>query len=154
MYFLVQTNQTEQGNPETGQGEGVQVGRHLVERTQGAVRLRGQQLPLVGKRIRQLRKDRDLTQAELASKVGVQQSDLCRMETGEYKVSLETLFKILKIFEMNFSEFFHEAPGEQADIQEAELLQAYRSLPPSGQGEVRHYARFLLQQSRKNRRKR
>lgn len=125
-----------------------------MDRTQSAVRFKGQQLPLVGKRIRQLRKDRELTQAELASKVGVQQSDLCRMETGEYKVSLETLFKILKIFEMNFSEFFHEAPGEDADIQEMELLHAYRSLPPSGQGEVRHFAKFLLQQSRKNRRKR
>ena len=35
--------------------------------------------------------------------VGIQQSDLCRMETGEYKVSLETLFKILSMFEMNIA---------------------------------------------------
>ncbi len=44
----------------------------------------------------------------LASKVGIQQSDLCRMETGDYKVSLEILFKILSVFEMNITEFFHE----------------------------------------------
>ena len=55
-------------------------------------------------RLRQLAEKR---QAELALKVGVQQSDLCRMETGEYKVSLEALFRILKIFEMNVGEFFH-----------------------------------------------
>ncbi len=43
---------------------------------------------LVGSRIRTLRKDRTLTQADLAGRVGIQQSDLCRMENGEYKVSL------------------------------------------------------------------
>ncbi len=65
-------------------------------------------LPLVGSRIRELRKERSQTQLTLAAKVGIQQSSLCRMETGEYKVSLETLFKILSVFEMNTAEFFHE----------------------------------------------
>lgn len=116
--------------------------------------VRRQQLPLVGKRIRQLRKDRDLTQAELASRVGVQQSDLCRMETGEYKVSLETLFKILKIFEMNVGEFFHEAPPGQVSSSEAELLQSFRNLPSAAQDEVRHFIKFIERQSRKAHRKR
>jgi len=53
---------------------------------------------LVGYKIRELRKARSLTQAELAGKIGIQQSDLCRMETGEYKVSLDTLFRVLGIF--------------------------------------------------------
>ena len=39
---------------------------------------------LVGSRIRSLRKDRSLTQADLAHRIGIQQSDLCRMENGEY----------------------------------------------------------------------
>jgi len=66
---------------------------------------------LVGSRIRSLRKDRALTQADLAHRIGIQQSDLCRMENGEYKVSLETLFKILSIFEMNIADFFNEDAG-------------------------------------------
>ncbi|HKY31931.1 MAG TPA: helix-turn-helix transcriptional regulator [Candidatus Polarisedimenticolia bacterium] len=116
--------------------------------------VRRQQLPLVGRRIRQLRKDRNLTQAELASRVGVQQSDLCRMETGEYKVSLETLFKILKIFEMNVGEFFHEPPQGELSGGEAELLTMFRNLPPAAQDEVRHFIKFIGRQSRKARRKR
>lgn len=63
---------------------------------------------LVGARIRQVRKERSLTQAELAAKIGIQQSDLCRMETGRYKISLETLNKILGVYEMDYAEFFGE----------------------------------------------
>lgn len=121
---------------------------------EGTLSFKRHQLPLVGKRIRQLRKDRNLTQAELASRVGVQQSDLCRMETGEYKVSLETLFKVLKIFEMNIGEFFHEPPPGQIAHGEAELLQAFRNLPPVAQDEVRHFIRFIERQSRRTRRRR
>lgn len=121
---------------------------------EGTLTFKRQQLPLVGKRIRQLRKDRNLTQAELASRVGVQQSDLCRMETGEYKVSLETLFKVLKIFEMNIGEFFHEPPPGQIAYGEAELLQAFRNLPPVAQDEVRHFIRFIERQSKRTRRRR
>src|SRR5262245_15067296 len=124
-----------------------------LARPENGLLLRRQQLPLVGKRIRQLRKDRSLTQAELAGRVGVQQSDLCRMETGEYKVSLETLFKILKIFEMNVGEFFHEAPAGEVSTNEADLLQSFRNLTPSGQDEVRHFIKFIERHSRKARRR-
>ena len=69
---------------------------------------RRRQTIFVGSKIRQLRKERSLTQAGLAQRIGVQQSDLCRMENGEYKVSLETLFKILAVFGMDIGEFFRE----------------------------------------------
>ena len=70
--------------------------------------VRRRQTIFVGSKIRQLRKERDLTQAELAQRIGVQQSDLCRMENGEYKVSLDTLFKILGVFGIDIGEFFRE----------------------------------------------
>ena len=54
------------------------------------------QLELVGRKIRQLRRQRKLTQVELAERVGIHQSDLSRMEQGEYKVGLDTLLKILQ----------------------------------------------------------
>jgi transcriptional regulator with XRE-family HTH domain len=63
---------------------------------------------LVGSRIRELRKGRRLTQTELSEKIGVAQSDLSRMEQGEYKVGLDTLFKILQVFELKMGEFFGE----------------------------------------------
>ena len=100
---------------------------------------------LVGSRIRALRKDRDLTQADLAGRIGIQQSDLCRMENGEYKVSLETLFRILSVFEMNIAEFFHEdVPGAIRD-RDAEILRQYHRLSPRSQEEILDFMLFKLQ---------
>ncbi|MEO7919472.1 MAG: helix-turn-helix transcriptional regulator, partial [Thermoanaerobaculia bacterium] len=73
---------------------------------------RASQILLVGQRIRQLRKSRHLTQADLASRIGIAQSDLSRMENGEYKVGLDTLFRILQVFELSMSTFFEEAAPE------------------------------------------
>src|SRR5512135_958403 len=80
---------------------------------------RASQILLVGQRIRQLRKSRHLTQADLASRIGITQSDLSRMESGEYKVGLDTLFKILHVFELSMSRFFEERP-ETEDREEKE----------------------------------
>ena len=60
----------------------------------------------VGQKLRDLRKARHLTQSDLASRIGIQQSDLCRMENGQYRVGLETLVKILRECGVTFSEFF------------------------------------------------
>jgi transcriptional regulator with XRE-family HTH domain len=100
---------------------------------------------LVGSRIRSLRKDRDLTQADLASRIGIQQSDLCRMENGEYKVSLETLFRILSVFEMNIAEFFHEDLTGTVKDRDAELLRQFHRLGPRSQEEVLDFMLFKLQ---------
>ncbi len=99
---------------------------------------------LVGSRIRALRKDRALTQADLAARVGIQQSDLCRMENGEYKVSLEALFKILSIFEMNIADFFHEEVGGGARDEDAEILRHYQRLTSKAQEEVQDFIQFKL----------
>jgi transcriptional regulator with XRE-family HTH domain len=100
---------------------------------------------LVGSRIRTLRKDRSLTQADLASRIGIQQSDLCRMENGEYKVSLETLFKILSIFEMNISDFFVEEVLGSSRERDFEVLRQYQKLSPRAQEEVQEFILFKLQ---------
>ena len=101
---------------------------------------------LVGSKIRELRKARSLTQAELAGKIGIQQSDLCRMETGEYKVSLDTLFRVLGIFGMNIGEFFQEA-ASVGDGNEEECLTLFRRLDPRGRGEALDFLRFKAQQN-------
>ena len=102
---------------------------------------------LVGSRIRKLRKERNQTQLELASKVGIQQSDLCRMETGEYKVSLETLFKILSVFEMNIAEFFREELVLEYSAEESGFLSLFQRLPREDQQEVTDFLRFKVHQS-------
>jgi transcriptional regulator with XRE-family HTH domain len=96
----------------------------------------------VGQKIRALRKKRAMTQSELASRIGIIQSDLCRMEKGEYRVGLDTLFRILEVFGMNIGEFFGEQAPELAASQETELVDRFRRLSPEGRSEVVDYLRF------------
>ena len=109
---------------------------------------RRRQTIFVGHKIRRMRKERSLTQSSLAQRIGVQQSDLCRMENGEYKVSLDTLFKILGVFGMDIGEFFRDdAPHPTADERVRELTRLYQVLDEDLQDEILEYVRFKVQRS-------
>jgi transcriptional regulator with XRE-family HTH domain len=104
---------------------------------------RRRQTVFIGSKIRHLRKERDLTQAELASRIGVQQSDLCRMENGEYKVSLDTLFRILAVFGMDIGDFFREEQhGAVPPDGEREILRLFQRLDELAQAEVLDFVRY------------
>lgn len=95
-----------------------------------------QQVQLVGKKIRQLRKERHLTQTELSGKLGIQQSDLSRMEKGEYRVSLDTLFKVLAEFRIGVGEFFEDVSRETVSPRDLRLLSDFHALDPTTQEEI------------------
>jgi len=101
-------------------------------------------LNLVGSRIRELRKGRHLTQIELSEKIGVAQSDLSRMEQGEYKVGLDTLFKLLQVFDLKIAEFFGES--ETTGPEDRALVTEYRELSDEARQEVRDFMRFKRMQ--------
>jgi transcriptional regulator with XRE-family HTH domain len=124
---------------------------------------RASQILLVGQKIRQIRKSRHLTQAELASRIGVTQSDLSRMENGEYKVGLDTLFRILQVFEQSMSHFFAELSAEagpsdaqaaaapSAPIDDAPLARDWVALSEDSRREVREFVAFKRMQADKTR---
>lgn len=98
------------------------------------------QLELVGRKIRQLRRQRKLTQVELADKIGIHQSDLSRMEQGEYKVGLDTLLKILGTFNLGIGEFFDENARPRT------VIESYKDLSPAAQKEVEDFIEFKRMQ--------
>lgn len=124
--------------------------------------VRRSQIIVVGQKIRQIRKSRRLTQADLAGRIGVTQSDLSRMENGEYKVGLDTLFRILQVFELSMSRFFEEStpesePEETAAPDAASETQAlvadFEELDEDARREVRDFIAFkkVQQQNRQPR---
>ncbi len=98
------------------------------------------QLELVGRKIRQLRRQRKLTQVELAEKIGIHQSDLSRMEQGEYKVGLDTLLKILQCFDLSIGDFFEETNRSNT------VLEKFRTLSTAAQKEVETFIEFKRSQ--------
>ena len=103
------------------------------------------QIQLVGPKIRQLRKERKLTQTELASRIGIQQSDLSRMEKGEYRVSLDTLFKILAVFDVSISEFFDDVNKESLTPRDVQVMRDLKRLPGNARREVEEFISFKRQ---------
>ena len=98
------------------------------------------QVELVGRKIRQLRRQRKLTQVELAERIGIHQSDLSRMEQGEYKVGLDTLLKILQTFDLSIGDFFDETNRTQT------VVDKLKTLSPAAQKEVESFIEFKRRQ--------
>jgi transcriptional regulator with XRE-family HTH domain len=98
------------------------------------------QVELVGRKIRQLRRQRKLTQVELAERIGIHQSDLSRMEQGEYKVGLDTLLKILQTFDLSIGDFFDETNRTQT------VVDKLKTLSPAAQKEVESFIEFKRKQ--------
>lgn len=100
------------------------------------------QVQLVGRKIRELRKEHKLTQVELSARLGIQQSDLSRMEKGEYRVSLDTLFRILAEFKMSIGEFFEGVAKESITPRDVKLIQDINALPQDARREVEDFIAF------------
>jgi len=110
------------------------------------------QIASIGVRLRRLRKQRNMTQSDLARQIGIQQSDLSRIEKGEYRISLDNLFKLLSVFGVQLSEFFAGATaGQQAQPlgqSDMRMLHMLRQLSPESRLEVEEYAEFKLRRER------
>jgi len=61
----------------------------------------------VGKRIKELRRGKDMSQEEFALKCGLDRTYITSLERGKRNVSLENLEKIAKAFDMTLSQFFN-----------------------------------------------
>jgi transcriptional regulator with XRE-family HTH domain len=96
----------------------------------------------VGLKIRGLRRQLRITQSELAARIGVQQSDLSRMERGKYRVSLDTLFRILGEFNMSVSEFFEDPAPVAVTSRELQLAREISRLDPEARREVEAFVAF------------
>ena len=68
---------------------------------------------LMGTRIKNLRKEKKMSQEELASKLGISRSYLTKIENGQRGLSIEIMQKLCKVFNITMEEFF--GTGEEKD---------------------------------------
>lgn len=67
-----------------------------------------------GRKLRKIRRDRDLTQEQLAEAIGVTLDFISRMERGQDAASFETLDKLAKVLGVPVSELF-QFPDEKKE---------------------------------------
>jgi len=70
---------------------------------------------LFGTRVRQIRKQFNLSQARLAEKAGLSPKYISEIELGKKGVSLETADKIAAAFDLSLSDFLKEHTAESSD---------------------------------------
>ncbi|HET7302713.1 MAG TPA: helix-turn-helix transcriptional regulator [Candidatus Saccharimonadales bacterium] len=62
----------------------------------------------LGKNIRNLRREKDWSQEELADKVGLHRTYVGAIERGEQNVTIDTLAKIAKALSASFTQLFKD----------------------------------------------
>ena len=63
-------------------------------------------LKTFGSRVQELRKKNNLTQSELAEKVGLSTNFIGMVERGERNTSVDKIFKLAKAFNISLAQFF------------------------------------------------
>ena len=64
------------------------------------------ELKAFGRRVKELRIERDLTQSELAEKVGLSNNFIGMVERGKRNTSVDKIFKLSRAFNLSLAEFF------------------------------------------------
>ena len=71
-------------------------------------------MPTIRNQIKELRARREMTQQELADKIGVTRQTVIAMEQDKYSPSLETAFKVALVFGVPLEECFqYDARGKR-----------------------------------------
>ncbi|BBI31354.1 helix-turn-helix domain-containing protein [Cohnella abietis] len=105
-------------------------------------------LKLVGKRIRSLRKERDMSQELLGEKGGFHYSYIGQIERGEKNISLLNLAKISAALDVSIAQLFTYLDEEEkrteseSDLQE--ILTTLRNQMPDQVKMVRNVVREIL----------
>lgn len=82
---------------------------------------------LLGKRIKELRNKKGLTQEELAELVGVGERNLSKIECGNNFVTAETLSKILMALGVEAKDLFDYEHHKTKELQKNELINALKT---------------------------
>ncbi len=61
----------------------------------------------IGKKIRQIRLEHDLSQEELSEKIEISPRHMCTIENGKSFPSIETFVKIAKALDIDINQFFN-----------------------------------------------
>lgn len=113
-------------------------------------------LSVIGLRLRDLRKSRDLSQREVADAIGLPQSNLSRIENGKQRLNLTVLARMLGTYQTSIQEFFtreEEAvrSGVAMNPRERTLIDSYRRLGAEDRAEIDGYVDYKLFRARRER---
>lgn len=84
---------------------------------------------LLGKRIKELRKQRGYTQDFLAEKLKIEPRQLSKLETGKHYPSFETIIALLETFNITFEELISYEHLQNTENVREIMLKSIQELP-------------------------
>lgn len=84
---------------------------------------------LLGKRTKELRKQKGYTQDFLAEKLKIEPRQLSKLETGKHYPSFETIVALLETFDITFEELISYEHLQTADNVREIMLKSIQELP-------------------------
>lgn len=95
----------------------------------------------LGKKIKEFRKNKGLTQDKLAEKIGIDVKHLSRIECGKNQLSLNLLYKICYILDVEPFRLFDTSITKQKDEMIKEII---KFLSETNEDKVRIYYKILM----------
>lgn len=95
--------------------------------------------------LKTLRKEKDLSQAELAKRIGIAPTTISMYEQGKREPDFETEEKLADFFNVNLDTLRGKAPVSNLSFEEKELLKMFGELSPANQKEVLQIIQLKLQ---------
>lgn len=100
----------------------------------------------MGKIIKQYRKDNDLTQFELAEKIGVSEFYISALERGSRNAGRETLIKLSKEMNIPIETLLALKTEQNVKIATNELYDKIHSLPEKKQEQILNIINYIIEQ--------
>ncbi|MCM8710496.1 helix-turn-helix domain-containing protein [Clostridium sp. SYSU_GA19001] len=84
----------------------------------------------IGSRIKELRNINNITSSELASKIGISQPQLSRIENNVNTATFDTIFKLCNIFDISLTEFFNDNTNNLIPSHFKDFIEQNKDLTP------------------------
>ncbi len=83
----------------------------------------------IGKKIKQLRKEKKITQSELGKRMGISQQQIAQYENGKLNPKLETLHRIADALQIPHSVLYNDiSPKEKGELVKRDIMDIINTL--------------------------
>ena len=102
---------------------------------------------IIGRRIQEIRKQRGLTQEQMAERVNISPHYLSALERGVYNIKLDLLVDILNILNCSADEVFQDVVDSSSKIKASQLSEKLKGLPLHEQRKILEVVEIMIANS-------
>lgn len=99
---------------------------------------------IIGRRIQEIRKQKGLTQEQMAERVNISPHYLSALERGVYNIKLDLLVDILNVLNCSADEVFQDVVDTSSKIKASQLSEKLKGLPLQEQRKILEVVEIMI----------